>query len=247
MSIYLVDTHCHLDLFKEIQTNVRAEDELPIKTITVTNSPAFYVPNANLFRACKNIRVGLGLHPELINQFGSQLRIFEKEVSTSRFIGEIGLDGSKGHLNSYSAQVSAFRSILTYVEKADNKILTVHSRNAAKDVIQYLKHHLKDSHCKVILHWYTGNAAELLRAVEYGFYFSVNHKMLQSNKSRELIKLIPIDRLLTETDAPFTFDNIIKDRLSSINAAIKGISAITGIEESEIKSHIYNNFKHLLS
>lgn len=247
MSIYLVDTHCHLDLFKEIQTNVRAEDELPIKTITVTNSPAFYAPNANLFRACKNIRVGLGLHPELINQFGSQLNIFEKEVSTSRFIGEIGLDGSKDHLHYYSAQVSAFRSILTYVQKTDNKILTVHSRNAAKDVIQYLNHHLKDSNCKVILHWYTGNVPELLKAIEYGYYFSINHKMLQSNKSRELIKLIPTDRLLTETDAPFTFDNVIRDRLSSLNNTIKGLSAIIGIEELQLKSLIYSNFKQLLS
>lgn len=247
MSIYLVDTHCHLDLFKQIQTNVNAEDELPIKTITVTNSPAYYAPNVNLFGVCKNIRVGLGLHPELISQFANQLNIFEKEVTASRYIGEIGLDGSKNHAQSYDAQVSAFRSILTMVKKADNKILTVHSRNAAKDIIQYLNHHLQGSNCKVILHWYTGNVAELLKAIDYGYYFSINHKMLESNKTRELIKLIPTNRLLTETDAPFTFDNIIKDRLSSLNNTIKGLCTIIGTEELQLRSLIYDNFKQLLS
>lgn len=247
MSVFLVDTHCHLDLFKEIQNKVKQEDNLPIKTITVTNSPTFYAPNVGLFRTCKNIRIGLGLHPELVMQFRNQLNVLESEIQNTRFIGEVGLDASKDHLHSYDFQVSIFRTILTLVKNENNKILTVHSRNAAKDVIQYLNYHLKGSNCKVILHWYTGNSVELLKAIDNGYYFSINHKMLQSNKSRELIKLIPINRILTETDAPFTFDNIIKDRLSSLNSTVKGLSIITGKKETEMKSLIYDNFKMLLS
>jgi TatD DNase family protein len=70
--------------------------------------------------------------------------------------------------------------------------------------------------------------------------------MVQSNKGREIIAAIPFDRLLTETDAPFTYDDQIKDRISALTATIKGMAEIRNCSAIQLKESVYNNFKNLL-
>jgi len=54
------------------------------------------------------------------------------------------------------------------------------------------------------LHWFTGSKAEAQRALELGCYFSINAAMLESERHASMTAVIPLDRLLTETDGPFT-------------------------------------------
>ncbi|MDB5088457.1 MAG: TatD-related deoxyribonuclease [Mucilaginibacter sp.] len=241
-----VDAHCHLDLFQGIQYAVNKEDDLPIKTITVTNAPYAYQPNQSLFEGTKNIRVGLGFHPELAAQYESQFDQFVQNLSAARYIGEVGLDGSTRFKNTYLVQRSIFEKIILAITRTDAKIITVHSRNAVSETIDLLYKNLKGTNNKIILHWYSGDKASLLKAVNYGYYFSINHKMLGSEKGLQIIRQIPENQLLTETDAPFTFDKTIKSRLESLRHTIKGLSAIWNYEEEAVKSKIYSNFKNLL-
>lgn len=242
----LIDTHCHLDLFKDIQLNKQGEDQSGIKTITVTNAPSFFKPNKQLFRDCSNIRVGLGLHPQLAGQYQEEDKLFELLVKDTRYIGEIGLDGSTNLKSTYAVQKEILENILMAIKIYDNKILTVHSRNAAKETIDIIHRHLKGSNNKVILHWYSGSLADLRTAVSKGFYFSINHKMASTDKGKEIIKNIPIEHLLTETDAPFTFSSSIDNRIKSLLGTIKNISYIKSKMVEEIENTIYNNFKTLL-
>jgi TatD DNase family protein len=62
----------------------------------------------------------------------------------------------------------------------------------------------KSGRGQTVLHWFTGTKAEARRAVELGCYFSVNAQMLETDKGRDLVGILPNDRLLTETDGPFT-------------------------------------------
>jgi TatD DNase family protein len=243
---FLVDTHCHLDLFKDIQLNKQAENQLGIKTITVTNAPSFFKPNTQLFKECTNIRVGLGLHPQLAHQYEAEIELFEHLVKDTRYIGEIGLDGSAELKSTYTSQRKLMEKILAAVKKQDNKILTVHSRNAASETIDIIYRYLKGSSSKVILHWYSGGISDLKDAVSKGFYFSINHKMVNTDKGKEIIKNIPMDRLLTETDAPFTFVGTVSNRIKSLTATINGISLIAGKPGEQIQQTVFDNFKHLL-
>jgi TatD DNase family protein len=242
----LVDAHCHLDLLKGIQKLAREEDLMGIKTITVTNSPAFYGANLNLFSAAKNIRVALGLHPELASQH-RYVSNMKELIANSRFVGEIGLDGSTDFQVSFAAQLSNFQSVLEEVAKFQDKILTVHSRNAAEQTVSLLRHYLSKTANKVILHWYTGSAQTMKDAISLGYYFSVNHKMIKSRKSVALIKEIPIGRVLTETDAPFTFDRLIDNRQKSLESTLYGLALIYGQSVQDMRRKIYNNFKSLLT
>ena len=115
---YLIDTHCHLDLFKGIQHSVSQENDLPIKTISVTNSPAFFEPNLKLFSESKNIKIALGLHPELVKRSHNEIGLFEKHISYTKYIGEIGLDGSKEFSDTYELQTKTLNTILSIIKSA---------------------------------------------------------------------------------------------------------------------------------
>jgi len=242
----LVDTHCHLDLFKDIQKNKYAEDQFAIKTITVTNAPSFFKPNTQLFKDCKNIRVGLGIHPQLVDQYKGELLLFDQLMRDTRYIGEIGLDGSANLKNTYPLQKEVIEKILRAVTRESNKILTVHSRNAAAETIDIIHRHLRGSNNKVILHWYSGSIPDLKDAALKGFYFSINHKMINTDKGKEIIKHIPIDRLLTETDAPFTFAGAINNRINSLTKTIEGIALIKGKLGEQMRQIVFDNFRYLL-
>jgi len=241
-----VDTHCHLDLFTDIRKTVNVEDETAIKTITVTNAPFLWKHNDLLFKNCHNIRPALGLHPELAIKHIHELELFKTLCSSSKYIGEIGLDGSIPHKETKAEQLKVFQTILNFIKPLDKKILTIHSRNAAERTIAELSTALRSTNHKVILHWFTGSINELNLALKEDFYFSVNHKMIYSKRSIEILKNIPMERILTETDAPFTFDERVKTRLKSLDLTIEGLAALWKMSYQETKDKIYLNFKNLL-
>lgn len=246
MSAY-IDTHCHLDLFKDILNNRGLEDIEGIKTVTVTNAPSFFTPNQQLFEDSLNIRVALGLHPQLLTQYKEEISLFEQLVNSTRYIGEIGLDGSADIKDTFLLQKSLFTRILDIVKGQNSKVLTVHSRNAACDTIELLSKYLSNTPHKIILHWYSGSSNDLRNAISKGFYFSINHKMAASEKGKQLINLMPDHLLLTETDAPFTFTKSIDTRLKSLTSTIGAIAVQKNKTPEEIKLIIYENFKNLLS
>ena len=84
----------------------------------------------------------------------------------------------------------------------EKKIITIHSRRAVSKILEIIGHNFQ---FKPILHWFTGNREELQEAIERGCFFSVNGAMLGSKRFLDLLPIIPSDRILLETDSPFTF------------------------------------------
>lgn len=246
MSVY-IDTHCHLDLFKNILKTKEAEDRQGIKTITVTNAPSFYRPNDKLFCGCSNIKVALGLHPQLAHQYKGEVILFEQLISHIKFVGEIGLDGSVEFKDTFLLQKSLFQRILDIVKSQTGKILSIHSRNAATDTIEILSRYIRKNKTKVILHWYSGSITDLKAAILQDFYFSINHKMVATEKGNQIVSLIPEHLLLTETDAPFTFSRSIDSRLKSLSSTINGIAIQKSKSPDDVRNLIYNNYKNLLT
>jgi TatD DNase family protein len=242
----LVDTHCHLDLFEGIQNDPGKEDGLNIKTITVTNAPSFYPKNKTLFNQASNIRVALGLHPQLIGTHASEFGLFKELISDTKYVGEIGLDGSPELKTTYATQVQIFENMLTSIKRESSKVLTIHSRNAAKETIEHLSKVLAGTEHRVVLHWFSGNHQELSVAIMNGFYFSVNHKMATSEKGKLLIAKMPMDRLLTETDAPFTYSKTINSRIKSLDATLDAVAKVKSIDKAECIELVYTNFKTII-
>lgn len=243
---YYVDTHSHLDLFPGIRTSVAQEDALPIKTITVTNTPALWTPNTKLFKECHNIRVALGLHPELASERAYEVEKFRAVCAEAKYIGEIGLDGTSSVEVERRTQLLVFRDVLSTLKPQPPKILTVHSRSASRETISELIKVVGGTQHQVILHWYSGGLDELRQAIAAGFHFSVNHKMVTSRKGQQILQALPKATVLTETDAPFTFSKAITTRQESLLETLAGLAQLWKCEPEEAKQHVWERFSCLV-
>jgi TatD DNase family protein len=114
------------------------------------------------------------------------------------------LGASPQHAASYQRQKDVFGMVLRACQTQSGRVVTIHSRRAADDVISMIEKYTTPDRVLTILHWFSGSAASAKRAVAAGCYFSVNGAMLGNDKGRALVRRLPQDRLLTETDSPFT-------------------------------------------
>lgn len=242
----LHDTHFHLDLFKNPRQVIEAIEQAGIYTIAVTNLPELFDHTFNLTKDTKYVRAALGFHPELAAQHKPQISLFKKKIDLTRYIGEIGLDNYNKTPTDYLEQKKIFEKIVELCHEAGKKILTVHSRRSEKDILSLIGSAFTG---KVVLHWYSGALKEIERAVEYGFYFSINLAMCQSENGKKIIERIPENRLLIETDGPFvkngSHQSIPTDAKMIANKALILKSNLKYINTDE--SFFSDNFKSLIA
>lgn len=240
----LVDTHCHLDLYADPAKAIRETDAQGVFTIAVTNTPSVFRTLVRLAGRSKHIRVALGLHPELARRRAAELPLFRELLSETRYVGEIGLDHVTGDDDDRAAQREVFDAILGWCHEAGDKILTVHSRRAAPDVVDAFGPSFRGTW---ILHWYSGSRRTLERALSYGAYLSVNPAMARSDKGRALLAAVPPERVLTETDGPFVkLDDGGPARPADAAIVVAGLAALWGITPDAAQRRVYDTFAALL-
>lgn len=195
----MIDFHCHLDLYPA-PTHVAEECERRrLYVLSVTTTPSAWHGSSGLARG--RTRTALGLHPQLAHERSHEIALFDELVGTTRYVGEIGLDGSPEFRQYWEAQLEVFRHILKSCSQAGGRVLSIHSRRATKDVLDCLEE--TPGSGVPVLHWFSGSSRELKRAIELGCWFSVGPAMLSAKRGRSLVERMPRDRILTESDGPF--------------------------------------------
>ena len=197
----MIDLHCHLDLYPEPTEVIRECVRRGMYVLSVTTTPSAWQGTAALSAGLERIRTALGLHPQLAHERKSELAQFDRLVHETRYVGEIGLDGTPECLAYWSDQVEVFEHILATCASAGGRILTIHSRRAEAEVLKRLEQQPRAG--TPVLHWFSGTRRHLEHAIAIGCWFSVGPAMLAGRKGRELVERMPQDRVLTETDGPF--------------------------------------------
>ncbi len=239
----LFDTHLHLDLFGEPKKLIKAIEEQKMYTIAVTNLPQVFLNTQRLCEGLKYIRPALGYHPELVFKFKNQFDIFCELINETRYIGEIGLDNQRKTIEDYNSQKEIFEKIISVCYEKKEKILTIHSRRSENEVISIIGDNFPG---KIILHWYSGSIKDLEIALCYGYYFSINSAMCQSKNGMNIIKNIPLDRLLLESDSPFIGvgkESVLPFDMKSI---VENIALIKNISYTELDNILKENFRNLI-
>src|SRR3546814_4711414 len=121
-----VDFHCHLDLYPDLKDAMARCDALRTATLAVTTAPKAFPRNRQLAMHSEFVRVGLGLHPQLVEERAGELDLFERLLSETRYVGEVGLDAGPRHYRSFELQKQTFRKILNLCAEAGGKVLSVH-------------------------------------------------------------------------------------------------------------------------
>jgi len=243
----LVDLHCHLDLFADPVSAVYAAEKDEIYTLTVTTTPKAWPRNYELTQKTKYVRAALGLHPQVVAERALEIGLWEQYLSQTRYIGEVGLDAGPQFYKSFDLQKHIFTRVLQKCSEAGGKILSVHSVRSAALVLDLIESHLPRERGQVVLHWFTGSKSELRRAIKLGCYFSVNAAMMKNDRGRDLIVAIPDDRLLTETDAPFTR---VVDRPSTPSDVAITVDILAGLRQvgvNVVAEKIRSNLETMLN
>lgn len=200
----LVDYHCHLDLYPQHEAAFTQCRKSDIEVFTVTTTPRAWLANVELAKGAANIRVGLGLHPQLVGTVEADIELFESLAPKARFIGEVGLDAGPRFYKNMELQKLLFARVLEVAARTGPKIISVHSVRSAGIILAMIESHLKGSGCQVVFHWFSGSATEARKAVGLGCWFSINAQMRHSKTAQSVMSVIPLNRMLTETDGPFT-------------------------------------------
>lgn len=240
----LVDAHFHLDLHKDPVAIVAKCESDRIYTIAVTNAPSVYPHTQALVADCKYVRAALGLHPELVATHAHELPDLLRLLPQARFVGEIGLDYVTADTAVRAAQRRVFEAALAGCASAGGKILTIHSRRSAADVVACIGSSFPG---KLILHWFSGSVRDLRLALAAGCYFSVNPAMLKSDRGLKLVQEIPRNRVLTETDGPFVDIDGRKAVPGDAIHAVAGLAALWNVELEEAGEQILATLRDVVT
>lgn len=242
-----VDFHCHLDLYPDHEALIAECDREQVLTLAVTTTPKAWPRNRELAARSSHVRVALGLHPQLVAERATEITLFERLLAETRYVGEVGLDAGPRFYRSFEAQERVFVRVLSACAEQGGKVLTVHSVRAVAKVLGHLERRFPPDRGRVVLHWFTGTAAEARRAAALGCYFSINAEMLRSPKHRQLIATLPADRLLTETDGPFVERGGRPVRPQEVADTVVALAALRGEPTDATARAVLNNLRGLLT
>lgn len=239
----MIDTHCHIDLYKNPIKILQECENAGITVLAMTNLPSHFEMGYPHILPFKRIRLALGMHPLHAEQHDQEFSLFLKNLSKTSYIGEVGLDFSREGYTTKEIQVNSFERILNQVTN-EKKILSLHSRKAEKEILSLL---IEKNIKSAIFHWYSGPLSLVDKIVEAGYYFSVNPTMVKSDSGRKIINRIPSANLLTETDGPFIEVDGRQVKPTDAILVYQHCSRIWGKTIKEADLIISTNFQRLLS
>lgn len=205
----LIDSHAHLDdprfdkdrdmLIKSLKNN-GIEMVINIGADLQTS-----IASVSLAEKYDNIYAAVGVHPhsakEVDNSTIEILKTFAKRDKVVA-IGEIGLDFYYDN-SPRDIQRKWFKEQLDLAKEVDLPVV-IHTRDAAQETFDILKE-AQDGSLRGVLHCYSGSPEMALEYVKMGFYISLAGPVTFKNArvAREVAKVVPLDKLLIETDCPY--------------------------------------------
>ncbi len=173
-------------------------------------------------------------------------------------IGECGLDYF--HFNDdeprevqIARQKDAFLLQID-LSKEVRKPLMIHCRDAFADLIEFIRPHARDL-APGVVHFFTGTADDARRLLDMGFSFTFGGVItFPPRKGRaqgdydEVIKLIPIDRIMSETDAPYVAPAPFRGKRNEpayVVHVVTRLAELKGVSTDEMKAQIEENAQRI--
>jgi TatD DNase family protein len=242
-----IDAHNHLDFYEEkIAEAIDCINKNNILTLACSMDTKSYMKNKEICKKSNLIIPTFGIHPNNANNYGDCLEKLDEYIIETPIIGEIGLDFHWiEDKSTYSNQIKVFEYFLKKAKQYD-KVINVHTKGAEKEIVNLLRKY--DVGNNAIIHWYSGNINILNMLIDMGCYFTVSVDIPYCKLTQEIVKYIPIDKLLAETDGPTALEWVNGQYAmpSYIKNVYYDISRVKKIDENELKAQIKNNFVKLV-
>jgi TatD DNase family protein len=216
----MIDVHCHLNFHsfeKDFEEVIKRASEKGVeKIINVGTSIESSLKAVELAQKYENLYAIVGIHPHHADKLEDGWDKEIKKIAQSEkvlAIGEIGLDYFSYRSNGVvdpKLQKNAFETQIQIAKELDLPI-QIHNRQAGEDVVSILTHH-KNILKKVpgMFHCFAGSKKVLEDVLSLGFYIGFDGNITYDGLApgetvslKDLASYTPVDRIVTETDAPF--------------------------------------------
>ena len=191
-----------------------------------------------------------GIHPHNAKEYSPELfteikSLLKKDVVKS--IGETGLDFNRNFSSPEDQQLSFEAHLELSIEM--NIPLFLHERDAHEKFIEITSSYI-DHMPKSVVHCFTGNKDALLKYLEMGFYIGITGWLCDERRGKhleELISLIPLDKLMIETDSPYLLprdmgiDNSARNEPRYLGHIAKKVASLRPESEELLFSAMYIN------
>jgi TatD DNase family protein len=204
----MIDAHCHLEQKdydsdrKEVIS--RCKEVLKAVVFSCANPKDFQKSLEIVSKYPCFVFLTTGFHPEYIKEFSGEeidnyFNMIRQNHSKIVAIGECGLDYHWTKEEEWREKQKWLFIKHINLAKELNLPLVIHSREAEEECLNILEEQKAE---KVLMHFFSDkNLVE--RAIGDGFFISINTLVLQSKSIRKILKKTPLERLMTETDAPW--------------------------------------------
>jgi TatD DNase family protein len=241
----MIDFHCHLDLYPEPEKVIRECAARKMYVLSVTTTPRAWDGTSALAAGHERIRTAIGLHPQLVGDRKRELTQLLRLIPATRYVGEVGLDGSPEFMPFWQDQVEVFEKLLESCASVGGRILSVHSRRAENEVLSRVES------CRgagtIVLHWFSGKTRDLQRAIDIGCWFSVGPAMLRGKTGQKLAALMPRNRVLTESDGPFASHQGRPAMPWDVEEAVRGLASIWRLSIASAENQLLSNLRGLVT
>jgi TatD DNase family protein len=192
----MIDTHAHLSSRFREEIKIEGLDWIILSASCLQDSK----DNLELAKNNKKLLPAIGIHPQEIKDKIEELeKLMSDEVIA---IGECGLEFTdEVNDTDKQTQIEIFKKQIEMSQKY-NKPLIVHSREASDETLEILKNYEK---LKGVIHCYSGGKKRIKKVMELGenWYFGIDGNITYEIGLEQIVKEIPKNRLILETDSPF--------------------------------------------
>lgn len=244
MNNYLIDTHCHLSLIDDIDTNLMDAERNNIKKIIISGCDKKSIREGlEIIKRYPNVYMTIGYHPDEVDEITNEDIIELENIINNNErivgIGEIGLDYYHNDDNK-DLQKEYFIKQIELAIKLDLPIV-VHTRDAIQDTYDILKEY----NVKGILHCYSGSLEMAKLFIEKGFYLGIGGVLTFKNSHlKEVVAEIPLEHLVLETDSPYLSPEPYRGKYNSsknIKIIAEALAKVKNTNLEEITNITTNN------
>ena len=254
----LVDSHCHLD-FPDFAAErdavvARARAAGVGTMVTISTKLSEFAGVRAIAETYPDVWCSAGVHP---HEAGAEAGAADAEglVALANHprvvgIGETGLDYYYEH-SPRPNQARAFRAHCRAAREAKLPLI-VHARDADEDVAQILAEESGQGRLTGLLHCFSSGAGLAQRALELGFYISLSGIVTfkAADALRGIVRDIPLDRLLVETDSPYLAPVPMRGKRNEpafVTHTAAKIAALRGVSAEALAEATTANFFRLFS
>ncbi len=248
----IIDSHCHLtfgDYEDDMDLVIQNAKEKGVDTIlNVATNKDEYAQMVGLLERYPFIYGAFGIHPDSIEP--DNIITIDELLDLLHHlkiigVGETGLDYHYETIDRKYQQ----ESLMIHIEAArkTGMPLIIHTREADEDMAAILKEAMIYSPFKAMLHCFSSSEKLAKTALDLGFYLSISGIVTfkKSDELREIVKKIPLNRLLVETDAPFLAPIPYRGKRNEpayITETFKTIAELKNVSQQELSTQLSDNF-----